>query len=715
MKQRRYENPTAQDARNWCDELGIKLRPMNGILRKIVPPGKTVPLELMLALQQHESELMTMVTPRHGLAAVPTHVDPETGEVLSDLPQIAADNRDVPDVTQQAWTALTDANDPPHLFRYASAMSRLEKEDGRAVMRPLTEKRMSYELARVADWFIMKKGGPEPAVPPLHVVNDMLATPEPPLPIVERMTHAPYFSPDRRLITAEGYDEASRTLLFLDSSLHIPPVPEQPTAEDIQRARTLILDELFADFPFVSEADRANAVALFLLPYARQMVSGPTPNHLIESPTAGSGKGLLADAATRPAIGTHVGVITGARDDDEWRKRLSAKLREGAPVILIDNVTRVIDSGSFASAITADIWTDRVLGTNETMKVPVRAVWVTTANNPTMTTEIARRTIRIRLDPKQDRPWQRKGFRYKNLIAWVDEHRADLIHAALVLIQTWIAAGKPTGNVTLGSFERWATVMGGILATAGIKGFLNNLDEFYEAADLEGAIWREFVAIWWAEHNQKEVSVKDLFALTDGVEGFDFGKGNEKAQRTAFGMQLAKQRDRVIGEHRIVFTRIEHKAKLWRLIPRTIDPLIPTAPGNEGNLPEKGSPPDSVGHTREKGQGGEPQGTNFNPVPVDNSFSLTRSAGDRFPMVPIPTDEAFPGKGRPEGNLQDKGSPPDRDMLIEWAENVALGSDDEQPIPDEIRKAAQRFGFLVDAFGVASEEAKRLLNHLKGA
>lgn len=591
MKAPRYENPNAQETKEWCDTEGIKLRPINGALRRILPPGRTPPHRLLMAIRQHEAELTTMIASRGGLVAVQPHVDLETGEVLDELPQIDASNKDVPDIAQHAWAALVDANDPPRLFRFAGEMSRLETEDGRAAMHPLTPDRLSYELARVADWFVPTEKGTKPAVPPPHVIKDMLATPEAPLPVLERMTHAPYFAPDGRLVTLPGYDKPSRTVLFLDGALQLEPVPEHPTTDDIQRARSLILDELYADFPFVSDADRANGVALFLLPYARQMIIGPTPNHLIEASTAGSGKGLLADAAMRPAAGMHIGVITGARDDDEWRKRISAKLREAAPVILMDNITRALDSGSLASALTASIWSDRLLGTNDMMNVPVRSVWITTANNPTMTTEIARRTIRIRLDPKVDRPWQRRGFRHEHLIAWVDAHRSGLVHAALVLIQAWIAANRPQGTIVLGSYERWAATMGGILGTAGIPGFLDNLDEFYEAADLEGAIWRQFVAVWWAEHKDAEVGAKELFPLTDAVEGFDLGKGSEKAQQTSFGMQLAKQRDRVIGEYRIVLAREKQRLKKWRLISTAIDPLLPPEIDDGVYLPEKGTLP----------------------------------------------------------------------------------------------------------------------------
>jgi putative DNA primase/helicase len=94
-----------------------------------------------------------------------------------------------------------------------------------------------------------------------------------------------------------------------------------------------------------------------------------------------------------------------------------------------------------------------------------------TGNNPVLSQEMVRRTVRIRLDAKTDRPWQNRKFKYPNIREWVGIHRAELVNACLVLIQTWIAAGKPDGIVSLGNFESWAKTMGGILGVAGIVGF----------------------------------------------------------------------------------------------------------------------------------------------------------------------------------------------------------------------------------------------------
>ncbi|MBX6724158.1 MAG: hypothetical protein IRY92_13150, partial [Dactylosporangium sp.] len=119
----------------------------------------------------------------------------------------------------------------------------------------------------------------------------------------------------------------------------------------------------------------------------------------------------------------------------------------------------------------------------------------------------------------------------------------------------------------LGSFEGWSYVIGGILECAGIPGFLDNIMEFYEAADTEGAMWRHFVAEWWDKYGDRPVSAGDLFEIAQRIDGFDLGRGTtERAQKTAFGMRLARQRDRVFEHHRIEAAGTRQRAQLWRLV-----------------------------------------------------------------------------------------------------------------------------------------------------
>ncbi len=168
--------------------------------------------------------------------------------------------------------------------------------------------------------------------------------------------------------------------------------------------------------------------------------------------------------------------------------------------------------------------------------------------------EMARRCIRIRIDPKIDRPWQRTGFKHPDLIGWTRIRRPQLARAVLTLIHVWIEAGKPLGTQPFGSFEEWAGVIGGILQVAGIPGFLGNLDSLYEEADQEGADWREFTAAWWDEFTMTPKTAKDLNYFCDDRELMTTirGEHNDRSQQTRLGKALKSARDRVFGSLKII-------------------------------------------------------------------------------------------------------------------------------------------------------------------
>lgn len=401
-------------------------------------------------------------------------------------PTIFAQDQDIPSLSAQAWPALQRGNDPVRLVLFGEVPTRIDKaEDGSPLPQPLTEDRLIYELGRSATFWGFRKdpgtGETRKAIAkvPRDLARDMLASPAFPFPGLLSIVRTPIFAADGRLHIIPGYNATTKAYYHPQADIHIPDVPERPTSDDVSRSIDLI-DELLRDFPFTSDADRANAIGLFLETAARNLIDGPTPFRLISSPTPGTGKGLLADCLLRSAVGRQIGVMPAATDDDEWRKRITAQLVQLPAVVHIDNITKVIDSGEFAAALTGIMWTDRRLGSTTMLRMPIRCIWIGTANNPTMSTEIARRTVQIRLDPGVDRPWQRTGFQHENLRNWVDDHRGELIWASLVLIQHWLTEGAPRSAKFLGSFESWASVMGGIVASAGVDGFLGNLESFYE-------------------------------------------------------------------------------------------------------------------------------------------------------------------------------------------------------------------------------------------
>jgi hypothetical protein len=129
---------------------------------------------------------------------------------------------------------------------------------------------------------------------------------------------------------------------------------------------------------------------------------------------------------------------------------------------------------------------------------------------------------------------------------WVRANRGRLVAACLTLCQGWIAAGRPRGTRTIGSYESWAQVLGGVLDVAGIEGLLGNLDEMLEASDSEGAVWRSFVSAWWDRFGTAEVGTNDLYETALSCEPpLPLGSGNDRSQRIRLGKALGRLRDRV--------------------------------------------------------------------------------------------------------------------------------------------------------------------------
>jgi hypothetical protein len=148
---------------------------------------------------------------------------------------------------------------------------------------------------------------------------------------------------------------------------------------------------------------------------------------------------------------------------------------------------------------------------------------------------------------------------------------AELDAACLTLCQAWIAAGRPRGTRSIGSFEAWSQVIGGILEIAGVDGFLANLDEVMEAADSEGAVWRSLVTAWWDRFGTTEVGISDLYDLAVQVEPpLPLGAGNDRSQRIRLGIALGRIRDRIYRlAHRSVQVQAAgtyQGASRWRLV-----------------------------------------------------------------------------------------------------------------------------------------------------
>lgn len=514
----------------------------------------------------------------------------EGTSALQPLPVIGASdnifitNKYLQDISDEAWTMLVRKNSPPRFFQRNWSVTEVRpKDDGSAAIVDFDKDGFRGVLARNMLWIKTvpgrSKGEPArdvPTFPPKDVVSDMLAKPPSEIPIIHGVTYVPVFSRSGSLITAEGYHPDTK-LFYAGNDLKIQDIPRQPSDKDIEAARRFFLDELYYDFPFSDDASRANTMAATLLPFVRPMINSPTPLHLFDAPTSGTGKTLLATLIGELSTGRPIATISGGKNDEEWDKRILSLLRIGSPVILFDNLEHGINFPSLNNAVTSTMFSARILGRSEIVEFPNLATWLLTGNNVDVSGDVLRRICWIRLDAKSENPTARQQFKRGNIKAFLHHNRAHFIWAALVLVQNWIAAGCPPGKERMGSFESWSSVMGGILELAGIPGFLTNADVLREKGDPEMDEWRAFIQLWWEAQNStaKQVSTEFMngararpllnLAQEHQLLTGKYSKGNTEASRLSYFQKALHEKTDSIIEGKQIIRKKWNKFSIWHL------------------------------------------------------------------------------------------------------------------------------------------------------
>jgi len=490
----------------------------------------------------------------------------------------------LPTLNKLCWQAIerengdAEAKASPRLFIFGGQMVRaVLDEDGALQLQPVTAPILRNQLSNWADWHTWKvekgDGGKKayvevPAKPPKDVIEDVLASASPQLPPLRRIVNAPVFSSNGELDITPGYNWKTGIYYQPSPGFKAFPVPDEVSAAELANAKAW-LDDLLTDFPFADPPgpERANALAFAILPFAREMVAGATPNHLFEAPQQSSGKSLLAQVLAGIGAGDEVGLISPTRDDEEWRKRITSALMRAKPVVIIDNVIHDLHSEALAAAWTALKWEDRPMRTNDWVSLPIRCAWATTANNMTVSNDLSTRLIRIRIAPATARPEDRDAehFTHPDLPGYCRENRASLVWAAHILIQNWIQQGmpKPT-NIQVTRYSDWCRVIGGIMQSAGYTDFLANQRTFQTAGGNSEALaraafcdsWRNWVVVFEGDGKMTREAVlaerkrratkafaSELIALARNVEDFPLPGRTPEGQAKEFGKWLQTNRD----------------------------------------------------------------------------------------------------------------------------------------------------------------------------
>lgn len=335
---------------------------------------------------------------------------------------------------------------------------------------------------------------------------------------------APLLRADGVIVSQPGYDAHSE--IYCDA----PPTVALPDRPSVDQARAALaqLRVVFKTFPFadaqminrdgVAIVDQTHPPGYSESAYLCSVLTAVArcslwlaPGTLIVAPNmsgSGAGKGLLARAIAIIAYGIRASAFPAGKED-EFEKRLGAKLLTGTPFVFADNINdRMMRSETLASAITERPAEVRILGYSKMLLLNSAAFFTLTGNGLRVTEDLARRFLIVTIDPKMEDP---EGRPFKpGFLNDVMRSRVGLLEAALTILRygrqqaIHLKRGKPVG-----SFEQWAQWVRDPLLSLGcadpveemLRNKLNN-PRRREVRELFGK---------WAEHHRSDlVAVSQL-------------------------------------------------------------------------------------------------------------------------------------------------------------------------------------------------------------
>jgi hypothetical protein len=323
-----------------------------------------------------------------------------------------------------------------------------------------------------------------------------------------------------------------------------------------------MLLDILADFPFESDAHRSAWIAALVTLHARPAFPGPAPLFLFDANASRAGKGLLTDLLTMIFEGRKAARYAAPDRDEEARKLITSIAISGAPYLIFDNLKDKFGGQAIENAMTAGRWSDRLLGTNKHVDIPLSFVWLATSNNATLTQDMIGRTCHCRLNTPLERPDQRTDFRYADLLGHVKENRAELAVAALSIPAAYIRAGRPKQNLKgWGGFEGWSDLVRSSLVWAGLAD-PDTRTTLAEQADDETATLQQLLDGW--EEIGFPATVATALSCADRCPSLaEAIKDLSGDKNHALGNLLRRYRGRVVSGR--YFQRTDEKKPKWQV------------------------------------------------------------------------------------------------------------------------------------------------------
>ncbi len=369
---------------------------------------------------------------------------------------------------------------------------------------PLLTPHDRYSLAHQIEQhieFVSETGGGDPrsvALPPTFV-DHYMAYRDSGLPRVGAVVTAPLVMPDGSMLAPSGLDSDRKLFFCIPPELRaILPKPQDPTPQGkhVAKAMDFLVNDWLCDVA-TDFAGKCVLIALALSILERVLLP-ERPAFFVTAGKRGGGKTTALGMIILAVTGKKPSAAAWSFSEDERRKALAAYLSEGLAAMVFDNIPlgATIACPTIEKILTAESYSDRILGQTAIVTVPAFTILTLTGNNIGPKGDLASRSLMARLDVDRPDP-ENRPFKHSDPIAWTLCNRGQILRALYVLL-----LGNPqlkASKAPKTRFKRWWHLVGSAvenaatcltkaeqIATSGAECAATKIDFVRLFADVEG-------------------------------------------------------------------------------------------------------------------------------------------------------------------------------------------------------------------------------------
>ena len=301
-----------------------------------------------------------------------------------------------------------------------------------ALIAKMTEAEAAEMIERHVEFVVETESGVRPVHLLAPFVRHFMNRDDRALPAVTGVSSLPIVLSSGDLLSGRGLDRRSGIVFRIPSGIQLPAA-EKCDAHAVHEAMHLLCDKWLCDVA-TDFAGKCIMIACALTIIERMMFPD-RPAFFIVAGQRGGGKTTTLHMISAAVLGTRAAAAAWSQSEEERRKSLFAYLSAGLPLLIWDNIPlgAAIGCPSIERALTAETYTDRVLGKSRHIEVPAYTVQAFTGNNITARGDLASRALHARITVDRPDP-ENRPFRNADPIAWTEQHRVEILAALYTIL-----------------------------------------------------------------------------------------------------------------------------------------------------------------------------------------------------------------------------------------------------------------------------------------